>query len=125
MREIIDCAATEAIEIVVAALQRAETGQCAQMSFADQCGLIACPPSGSRARLDDPAAGRWCAEIPGAVARHVRIAESVGKNEQDVRFRRGHTAPLIRVCARQGRAGRRQGIRSRRCAQDRISGGQH
>jgi len=43
VREVIDRAAAEAIEIVVAALQRAEIGQCAQMPFAYQCGLIAGP----------------------------------------------------------------------------------
>ena len=40
MREVIDRAAAETIEIVVAALQRTEIGQPPQMPFADQRGLV-------------------------------------------------------------------------------------
>jgi hypothetical protein len=41
VREVIDRAAAETIEIVVAALQRTEIGQPPQMPFADQRGLVA------------------------------------------------------------------------------------
>ncbi len=163
----------KAIEIVVAALERAEIGQCAQMPFADQYGLIAGPLQDRRQgrmtrrkadlswrtgaqrlfqtdrqpvlvtpgdqrharrganrgigiRLAEAhALGRNAidigrAEIPTTVARHVRIAEIVGENEQDVGFQRRHPAPLISVCAREGWAERRQGNRSRRGPQHRI-----
>ena len=43
MREVIDRAAAETIEIVVTALQRAEIGQPPQMPFADQSGLVTGP----------------------------------------------------------------------------------